>query len=112
MFTEADCVEEGPSIPARSAGPCPQHGYSSAPHVCFKSRPFEEISSKKDRNYEGDGLPPTVRGVGWGGMRSFSFLYSPGGCDELAMLRGVEENVVGLVRLCLFHVLTEKEMLK
>lgn len=45
-------------------------------------------------------------------MGSFSFLYSPGGCDGFAVLHGVEEKVVGLVRLCLFHVLTVKEMLK
>ena len=49
-------------------------------------------------------------------MSSFLFLSSPGECDGLAVLcgfaTGVEEEVVGLVRLCLFHVLTMKEMLK
>lgn len=51
-----------------------------------------------------------------GEMSSFLFLFSPGECDRLAVLHGfvtgVEEKVVGLVRLCLFHVLTMKEVLK
>lgn len=45
-------------------------------------------------------------------MGNFSLLYSPGGCDVLDVLHGVEEKVGGLVRLCLFHVLTAKKMLK
>lgn len=60
----------------------------------------------------GDGLPPPQK---WE-VDSFSFLSSAGERGGIAVLggfvTGVEEKVGGLVRLCLFHVLTVKEMLK
>lgn len=49
-------------------------------------------------------------------MGGFLFLSSSGEHDGHALFHGfvtgVEEKVVGLVRLCLFHVFTMKEMLK
>ncbi|KAJ7416106.1 hypothetical protein WISP_73980 [Willisornis vidua] len=49
-FTEADWVEEGPNIPARSADPCPRNGYSSALHRGYRDGSCEKLAGSSSQS--------------------------------------------------------------